>query len=438
MMHDSPLDIAAVVAEVSAHGGYADSAQQVIDQNFQRFRRFCAEHAVDALPAKEDILLAFLESMRPHLAAVHARSLVEAVSAVHHQSGHGRPEFTRVRQYVRALRLDEEVPTPQPRVDALSEGEVEAMVGKMIARLGNVTAPKEVRTMRAAAVLVRAGIVPRSWFDTASVTTRPGGAIWVSCGGVDRLFDAGTVEHKYLNEADTSDLVAFGSKRFSRRLVSAARRAGVSISGAHAVTSLNPADFDALLDHCDPSYERNVRDLAYVCAGIAGALRHISLANLDIRDVASGPDGVTATFRVAKLPPGEVLSLSFPHLSGGGSACTDSLCAACALDRQLTVCRRQGRTEGPLLGTKYGRVWRVMTRQNGRLRLVNLWEPEHAAGPKRIATRSLRVTGATWASLEGLTISQIAEFITFHRDTAIATLYIHQDQQNLEFHPVLG
>jgi integrase len=209
------------------------------------------------------------------------------------------------------------------------------------------------------------------------------------------------------------------------------------VHGPADVRALCDEDFHALLAHCDRELDRHTRDLAWLTMGITGGLRHISLAHLEIDDVRPIPGGFQAEFRFAKLSSGEVLPKKFLHLGDDPSTCLDPLCPACTLAQQLDVCRRRGQVSGPVLATRYGGQWRAMSRQNGRLRILRAYRtslPDADPDSKRIATRSLRRTAATWACAAGMSMSQAAAAVTDHKTLAVFAGYVELGEE-YEVHP---
>jgi integrase len=409
-----------LVDELTRAGRFAATTLDTIASTANRFGAFCERHGVDVLPATDTTVLAFLHSQQPSLSWVHAKSQARAITCAHDLAGLPRPRLAEVARYLQALRRDPTAAPRQPKVAAWTGGEVETMVAKLAASSCVLDGDDPVVAGRRAAVaLARLG--GSSWHEVA---TTPLHAVTEPHPDDDRsqqlAREAVAVAARHGDRL--GDL--FDPHGLAHRMVLSGRRAGLRVRHPDNVRDLNEDDFRALVADCDPAHQRNVRDWTYLCVGISGALRHVSLANAAIEDVHPTADGYVATFRHAKLPPGQVLVKEFRHFAEDPGDCSDLLCPACALDRHLDICRRQGRRTGPLLATRYGGQWRAMTRQNGRLRVLQAYEALDLDQRKRIATRSLRSTAATWAFREGMTIAQIAEHVTNHRDPSTCRLYV--------------
>lgn len=392
-----------LVDELASEGRYAESTLSVLNDVVSRFEHFCASHGVSALPASETTLLAFLESQRPGLAWSYAKAQLRMIKVSHVLAGLPQPSSLLTRGYLQALQRDPASPQEQRKVSALTEEEVERMVGQLAASmtLAGSEHPVRAQVLRAVAGYARAGTP--DWATVAPLVA-------TSAAGC----------------ATPDDVKALGAN-LRAGLRGAGRRAGLDVRTLADVEALTESEYHLLLSYCDEAHARNLRDWTYVVLGISGGLRHISLAHLDIADVRKVDDGYVAVFRRAKLPAGQVLTKHFRHLDGQPQTCADALCPACAIERQLDACRRQGRTSGPLLATYYGGSWRAMTRQNGRFRILSAYGDLGESEQRRIATRSFRSTAATWAFKAGLTIAEIAEFVTNHRDTATCYIYIRPD-----------
>jgi integrase len=391
-----------LVDELASEGRYAESTLSGLNDVVSRFERFCVSHDACPLPASESTLLAFLESQRPALAWSYAKAQLRMIMVSHVLAGLPQPASPLLRVYLQALQRDPASPQKQRKVSSLTEADVERMVGQLgtSMTLAGSEHPARAQVLRAVAGYARAGTP--DWATVASLVTPSSGLV-------------------------TPDDVKARGANLRAGLRRAGRRSGLDVRTLGDVEALTESDYNLLLSHCDEAHARNLRDWTYVVLGISGGLRHISLAHLDIADVRKVDDGYVAVFRRARLPAGQVLTKHFRHLDGQPQTCADALCPACAIERQLDVCGRQGRTSGPLLATYYRGSWRPMTRQNGRLRVLSAYGDLSESGQRRIATRSFRSTAATWAFKAGLTIAEIAEFVTNHRDTATCYIYIRPD-----------
>mgnify|MGYP000865856025 FL=1 len=417
--------------EISKKGRFAETTRWQMDGVWLRFAAFCASYGRQPLPCSEDTVLAFLAATPEWTRHAYAKDLVTRIRQKHREVGADCPPWGRVEKQLSYLRRT--APARQPKVNALRQDEAEQMAHQLKGPAISAASVAYVRGRLCLVRLLKATKWSQARLDKLALDPNLG----FTYDGTAIEVHPASFEAELLHDAVRAICSGdpTGKTGIGERVHAAARRAGLAVVTPTEVKNLDVSEFHSLVAHCDPDVDRNTRDLAWLTLGIGGGLRHISLADFDIRDVYPTRTGYRVVFRKAKLAAGKTLTKEFHHLGADPDTCVDILCPACALARQLDACRRQGRTTGPVLATYYDGRWRAMTRQNGRLRILRAWgsispayadEPTgpaagHAAdqaagqavstadtiaderagersGNRRIATRSLRRTAATWES----------------------------------------
>lgn len=186
-------------------------------------------------------------------------------------------------------------------------------------------------------------------------------------------------------------------------------------------------DQHLLLAHIDKDHQQRVRNLAYALTGLFTASRHDELSRFMIENIEGTPQGFTVWVDHTKnYPQGHRFDVR--HAGEDPLTCAHPVCPACALRRQLDYARLiHGRSEGPVFATRYYGQWRVMTRQNGRLIVKDLWDRAGLPRGKRVATRSLRAGGITSASeTPGWERWRIADELSFHQDLNVLEVYVRK------------
>ncbi|WP_155992306.1 hypothetical protein [Nocardioides sp. URHA0032] len=463
-MRDDLERLDTVTAEISTKGRFAETTQWQMDGVWPRFAAFCASYGREPLPCSEDTVLAFLAATPEWTRHTYARDLVTRIRQKHRDEGADCPPWGRVEKQLNYLRRT--APARQPKVSALHQDEAEQMAQRLKEPAIAAASVAYIRGRLCLVRLLKATKWSQARLDKLALVpnlgfTYDGTAIEVHPASPEAELLEDAV--RAIRSGDSTGKAGIGE-----RVHAAARRAGLAVAGPAEVQNLDSGEFHSLIAHCDPDVDRHTRDLAWLTLGIGGGLRHISLADFDIRDVYPTPTGYRVVFRKAKLSAGKTLTKEFHHLGADPDTCIDILCPVCALARQLDACRRQGRTTGPVLATYYGGRWRAMTRQNGRLRILRAWgsisrayageatgraagqaacqaadgtaaeTTDETAGERgekrRIATRSLRRTAATWAIAAGMSMSEAAEHVTNHQTLTVFASYVELTR-NDEVHP---
>ncbi|QKE82882.1 hypothetical protein [Arthrobacter sp. NEB 688] len=420
-----------MLADELAWSGYADTALETDSMNWAAWEAFCDRHGAKASRPTGEVVVAFLAE-RPGMRHSYASRRVESLRARIRQLGGTGEKWPVVDGYLGALKRIG--PEPRERISPLTDAEVHQVAAHAATPRPEITD----LALRRLVALARVGAVP-TWSEVEGLDVAAGPNGDLTYRGRRLEIEAESVEYGILTRdgdipAGTCSLQA-GALR--ARVRGAARRAGLRLSSPSEVRALSAEDFHRLLVHCDPTRDRRVRNLAWFALGIHHALRQISLANLLIEDVRVTHDGYEVTYRVAKLRAGQVQVRSVPHVEPDVEMCgADPMCPACGLEDQLEVCRRQGRTSGPVFATHYAGKWGVMTRQNARhlIRELVLSALPDLDPSRLIATRTLRVTTSTALVRSGATFAETAA-ITMRYDEAELARYVRLGIED-EVHPV--
>lgn len=437
-MTERELRDALATAEFLRRAGRASSAntEEAHRWRWKHFDDFCARQGVEPLPCDEAVLLRYL---RAHAAWswAHARAVVGTVRRQHHQSGWPDPAGQAVRSYVTGVGL-ERGRVAQPLVDALRVSDLSRIVQCLHSPAPDVE--RAVAMLAAALVCAfMCGIrVPTTGLDPAAILSqvrigfregdvvlRPRGSAPVVIGS------AGTDAWMWetLHRARAWIPAADGSwpepSDFARgvNLPLAFRRAGLGPAPAILdPAQVSVADLAWACQNLDPQLARRNRDRAYLVLGVLLALRHADLVDgLTMEGCIEEAAGYRLRF--GWLKTGIAPERALPHVELPGAP-PHPLCPACALGAHLRSARAAGRTEGAVFATRYGGIWRPMTRQNGRLIVAGAWAAAGLPSDRRIATRSMRVGGATSAREAGWSILDIAERLTLHRCYDVAAGYV--------------
>ena len=422
-------DLEAKQREIAGHR-YAETTLKSQREIWARFEDFCSRFAVPPLDCSEDVVLAFLAA-NGGLRASSTRALVTAIRQGLVSANVDPPQWSQVAMYLRAILRT--APAPTDPISTLSEDEVQ----RVAERASGPVAEPAVVALRGVLSLARVGAISR-WEDVSATgaVAAPDGVLTYQSTPLAVV--TGSLEHQLLTDGSGVPVgtCSLQAPALTARVVSASRRAGITVRTPAQVQVLPEEDFLTLLVHCDPTRNRQVRNLAWFTLGIHRGMRQISLANLLIQDVAAVQGGFRVVYRVAKLKVGATLVVDVLHVVANPDECgMDPLCPACALADQLEVCRRQGRSTGPVLATFYGGQWRVMTRQNARYVILGLFRaavPE--ADPTRaIGTRTMRRTTATLMVRAGLSFDEIAAVLN-HSNTSELPGYLGVTIED-EVHP---
>jgi hypothetical protein len=227
-------------------------------------------------------------------------------------------------------------------------------------------------------------------------------------------------------------VVAGNQTRHSDRRQSWAARWWVNADREHRVRLM------ALMDIGLPA---RAQDAAYLLTGLTCLFRDAELVRLNIGDVARRPDGSGFDYALAEHKsamhaarhgaPAQPLEGALEH-EAGADGCLP-VCAACAMDRHLQMRAWRGATPKDPLFVAYnsrgdGDLRRLASRQYGT-RVVKQAASSGTqledGSDRRLGTRSLRVSGATWLHQAGVSYQELQEVGTWS-SVLYARLYVRR------------
>jgi hypothetical protein len=450
---DYPADVAGAGAEevvreeLLAQGGLAEGTLENYRGWAERYRLWCELHGPAAFPVDDEVAQLFAHAHHPQWRWSYAKALCPALRLAHRERGLPRPDLKGLAEYLRRLRTDEETAAPQPLVEALRAQEADRI---RTALEGQV--PRDPRVARIRAVLVVSAVAGLPLLEVSARRLEQPDLLWAERlqttnfdasatevrvhipGGETVLVDAQRhpVEFDVLTGALAApapgDLPLAGPPGEARRLAAAAAgRSGLAAAVSRGrLAELSREDLRFLLAHLDEDHQRRVRNWGYALVGLFTACRHDELSHFMIENLRPTSQGYDVWVeRTKNFPEGHWFAVR--HAGADPLTCTHPLCPACALRRQRDLVERaHGRSAGPIFATRYAGEWRVMTRQNGRLVVQDLWDRAGLPQGKRVATRALRAGGITTYSEAGWERWRIADEVSFHQDLNVLELYVRK------------
>lgn len=210
----------------------------------------------------------------------------------------------------------------------------------------------------------------------------------------------------------------------------------------------------------NPYFERDACDLAYFYVGLGFGARHAELKRLRMRHLVPIRDGWRVQLPAHEHKGGK-LAL---HHGGKGEALVHDIihvgeyphppqCPACLLQTHLTHRAQRGplEPESHLFVSQRGRQTVVRPGENAEMSITAGAEiirrlygkvraylgPDEEGRPRRLGTRSIRVTAATLAKSEGMALAEISELIG-HRQLSTTSLYLRVHDEYAESDLVLS
>lgn len=190
----------------------------------------------------------------------------------------------------------------------------------------------------------------------------------------------------------------------------------------------------------DGGLSARTQDAAYLLTGLTGLFRNAELVRFNIGDVVGRPDGTGFDYVLAEhksamhaIRHGSIarpLVGALEH-EAGAEGCPP-VCAACAMDRHLRLRAWHGaRPEDPLFvaynSPSDGSLQRLASTVFGT-RVVTQVAPETLSedgSERRLGTRSLRASGATWLHADGMSFQELQEVGTWS-SVLYARLYVRR------------
>jgi len=189
----------------------------------------------------------------------------------------------------------------------------------------------------------------------------------------------------------------------------------------------------------DPGLRARTQDAAYLLMGLVGLLRNAELVRFDIRDMVPRPDATGFDYSLAKhksaMHAARHGSIARP-LQGSLEHETDAghcppVCAACAMDRHLRVRAWHGAQPGDPLFVAYNSprsesLQRLASTAYGSRVVKQAASSTLQDGSdRRLGTRTMRVSGATWLHQAGTSYQELQEIGTWS-SVLYARLYVRR------------
>lgn len=392
------------------------------EHNWRSYVGWCAANRVPYLPATSRHIVDLMHSQREYWGPARMRMVADTISDAHRALGYADPTDGEVRRYLAAAaRAFAGGAEPRP-VDAIPI----AQLDRLCSAPSSAALSQRASAARQAIALIASrehGLPWRQLGGAAVSATQD--TVWLDLRQGGRIQITGA----YLPEAlaAAAELRRQKTRRLPQphhleaSLKGSARRAGMAaIVTAELAAALDDSAFEWMLSWTDARFATDLRNRTIVVVGIALARRGIEMGQFDYGDFKEDPRGGGWQVRIRKSKTdveGRGIDHYLAHSEHDGEGC--GWCPACALAAWRYVLeRRWGLGSGPLFPNLHGWVSRT---PSGRLQthdirriVIEVWRNGGGDPMARIASRTLRVSGATAASQAGLTAQEIADLITKH------------------------
>ena len=440
------------------------SANPVNADYWATYERWCAAngqppiptHDPDA-PSAERVLLRFLHANVEARGWAHgyAKAIAGTVARVHQVEGHDDPRSALVRRYLKSLRRVGA--QPQRPVDGFTAEQLLHISDPAVLRAQNPPSPSAIALGGLLAVAQTVTCDPtdrrlegltRSAFKVRSndVVIAFEGSRHVLSRTQHPDFHAALIAALATEgSADEPFTATSGAAALRQHLKWAWRRAypgsapGVgrlptlrSVRDWWEQGSVNDRQW-FLLNTVEPHLARNTQDLAILFVGVVTGHRHAELSRLTIGHVEATDTGYCWALAPSQHKGGlltsqsggvgETLIRTVDHLDG-----CPTFCPACILGAHLHVRRRLGALAHDALfgGADPLGVTGTSAAVRRMWSLVSAEMPGNESEVLRISSRSLRVTAATLAREQGMSIPDISSSITGHKQFSTTTRYIRR------------
>jgi hypothetical protein len=399
-----------------------------------RWLDLCRSNGVRPLPAQSQVVLTLLHSQAPYWGPDHMRRVADAVAQAHRACGLPDPTDGQVRSYLAAATRGFAGRGERVKVSAIRRRDA-----LTIAR----AEPTDHPVLRAAAARQRLALIAGHQHQ-ASLAELAGALVHLgNTGHVALRLRTGRsllLDGPWTDDAHEAAryLIANRSQAFpdvtrlQEQMDGAADRAGLARLPIEHMGEMSDEEFGWRLDWTWHRYAHDLRDRTMIVVGVALARRGKELTKFNIPDFAHAPRSHSWTVRIIGSKSdlrmqGLTHRLDHDHEDG-----TD-WCPACSLALWLdTLQRRWNLTSGPV----FPRLGHTPTRTpTGRLTTSEVagifrkaWANAGLDDDARIASRSVRVGGATDAHLEGLSAEEIAAERTLHACVDSTTPYIRTNR----------
>lgn len=433
------------------------------------YQRWCAVNSLAQLPdaasdeSGSQRLLRFLHAHHGQWGAPRARALSSAIADRFVASGLADPRDYRATTYIDALaHLD----TPKEASPALTPQQLSMIAER--AEHFHAASDLNIRLRGVLAVTLASGLDPTdpnahrwAWTlpptafavtDSAITITDPG-SIPVTIGRAERpcayrsLRQALAIApHGEAPLATRCGERAFGASRPSldtgqlrqawcRAKLGADTPQGLATRVRASLPGMTTSQQELWIDQVDPHVRQRTRAVTYLLVGSVTTWRAADLARLtlgSVRGTSSGYEMTTGVHKSVLLGRRDARDLvaTIDHLPDAGGVCP-SHCPACWLSRHLALRKLDGAQATDVLFES--RAGKALDATTSAADLDGLWAlltDEEKDGIDRVRSRSMRVTGVTYARKSGEPYESIA-LRTGHAYSSTTDRYVRRNRLEL-------
>ena len=424
-------DVLAVVADEIAGNAVADGTTAGDVWVWTTWSTWATARHLSVGPASEADIARFLTAHRHRWRGATMRNVVASINREHSRRGWPTPARHVVHRLLVSVERLEGISITDPRPALLP-----VVAGKILVRLNDW---QPVPGALIGIVLIRRGVdlidVPA--IDPAcSRPTRIGWRIGTHKTGV-------SLRNAEASERSAGEAIAvLAANRtaidtlnsLTNQIWAAMERAGLPAAmSPHQLTAtirgLSEDEFLWLVQWCDPTLARRMRNRALIGVGVAAARRGVELSRIDRDDITQLDQGWLCIFRQHKTAPNgdRPIERVVGHIGDDTDPC-DATCPACALGDWLALSDRRwpGRPSAAVFPSKLyrfrspsGRLTAQGVRYIVRSACVGIDDVT-----VRLGSSSLRIGGATGAYLAGMDPVTIALELTGHESLDHLPKYI--------------
>lgn len=425
---------------------FRESRQQATHRRW--FQEWCSANGIPEEPtpniSSEQLLLRYLHSTASERSWGWGSCYAASTAAAQHlvRSGWNDPLGHRVNAWLKAKKRERGA-RETPPVDILTQAEVRATLTRWLEPERDAVAWRAAMALvdcMQDVLLAETSAGTALWPAVRKVAMLPSDALRVLPDSIRVTIDGRTSEilqartpiHFTMVRAalGAEEALPFQAVGDSRRLAARLRQAVRTLTHATALPTARDAarwwtaaasdDRVKVLHLLDGSLLKRTQDCAMLLLGLAGLLRSAELLRLNLghmreRDNGSGFDYSLEEHKSALLSArhGGVPTPLIGSVEHEAEVACSGICAACAVDKQMRLRRWTGATiEDPLFVNLHDKTFPRLTNTAYVSKVVR-----QAAGatvrdddsPRRLSSRSLRASGATWLRAAGTSYAELQQ-----------------------------